>query len=266
MKEAEGALAMSAGEEEAALAAKSAQDYANAISAVADIAGIVVEFIPGVSAAKKVARFAPLAAKVAQKAAPILDEHAGSINAVVDSARESAPNALKTATGLAKKGGGAVASTVGKAFSTVTSPVKSSMDASRNRKAQIEAHRKIIEHATASMSVESFCENRAQHEQLSGGGGYLDHSGCYIFLTLGKGAKKDLASYRAVYVGASSNVGRSISDEIAGKGNADVYADIKYDQGVHILFYPCGESEMEKMRDSLIIALDADESYNRTTQ
>lgn len=245
--------------------AKNARQYVEAVDVICEIADVAIDFIPGGGAAKKVVKYAPKVMKAAKMAAPVLDQHSDSINAAVGKVREGAPDAVKAAAGLAKKGGGAIAGTVGKAFSVVSSPIKESLDASRDKKAQTEAHRKVIEHAIASMPVGRFRENEKEHEALSGGSGpgYMGYAGCYIFLVLGKGSKKDLAGYRAAYVGASSDMGASVADEIAGKGNVDVYADIKYDQGVHVLFYPCAESELERMRQSLVIALDADESYNQ---
>lgn len=122
-----------------------------------------------------------------------------------------------------------------------------------------------MDYAFGTLSVKNFMKNYEEHAKLSGESGdeYINQSGCYIFLVLGKKPGAQLYDYRAVYVGASTNLGKSIKDEIEGRGNIDVYADVKYDQNVHVLFYPCAEDELERIKGSLIIALDADESYNK---
>lgn len=260
----EESLAEGSGGEESCLPAKSASQYADAINVISDIVDVAIDFIPGGSVGKKVIKYAPKVMRAAQAAAPVLDRHSDSINAAVGKVKDGAPDAVKAAAGAAKKGGSVIAGAVGKAFSAVSNPIRENIEESRDKKAQIEAHRAIIDHAAGNFTVEKFLDNQAEHEKLSAsqGGSYMEYPGCFIFLVLGKGIKRDFADYKAVYVGASQDVGSGINNEIEGRGNPDVYADIKYDQNVRILFYPCAESELDRMKDSLIVALDADESYN----
>lgn len=250
---------------QSASAAKSAQDYATAIEVVGEIAVIVIEFIPGGTAAKKIVQTAPKIAGVAKKAAPIIDQHSEALGDAMNKLTDSAPGAFKAIAGFAQRRADDLADAGGKAFAAISDPIKDNLDEARNKKAQKEARQQIIDNAFGSLTLSRFLENMAEHEKVSGTseGNYMNNPGCYIFLTLGKAPMQNLGSYRDVYVGASMNMGRSVADEIAGKGSIDVYADAKYDQGVHILFYPCNESELDRMRESLIIALDADESYNK---
>lgn len=249
---------MVAVEENVELAAKSSQVYSNAIDIIAEVVDVAIDFVPGGNAAKRVAKLAPHAVRAAKKVAPILDEHSDQINDAIGAAKQAVPD-------VAKKGGDAIAEAFGKAFDAVSSPIKEAVDASKDKKAQKEAHKKIVDHAFGTLSVKNFMKNYEEHAKLSGESGneYMDQPGCYIFLVLGKKPGTQLYDYRAVYVGASTGLGKSVRDEIEGRGNVDVYADVKYDQNVHVLFYPCAEDELERMKDSLIIALDADESYNK---
>lgn len=94
--------------------------------------------------------------------------------------------------------------------------------------------------------------------------GYLAYPGCYVVLTFGKGVKQDdYGKFRDVFVGASSNMGAAIRADFVGLGDPDVYADVKYKQDVRVLVFPCAEENLERLRQSLIVALDADMSYNR---
>lgn len=58
-------------------------------------------------------------------------------------------------------------------------------------------------------------------------------------------------------------MGLGIHDDFVGRGNPDVYADIKYKRHVYVLLYPCEKDRLDELEASLITALDADESYNR---
>lgn len=39
----------------------------------------------------------------------------------------------------------------------------------------------------------------------------------------------------------------SIHDDFIGKGNPDVYADVKYKQHVYVLLYPCQEDRLDQL-------------------
>lgn len=65
-----------------------------------------------------------------------------------------------------------------------------------------------------------------------------------------------------MYAGKSDNIGASIYSDLTGGGNVDIYADVKYKQHVYVLLYPCAPKKAGQLESFLIIALDADESYN----
>lgn len=233
---------------------RSAQDYAAAVQAVADLAAIVIQVVPGLDEfklASKIAAALPRVAKVVKEVAPVLDNPV--VVDAVEKAKEGVPDAAK-----------AVLDKTVEVKDAALKPIvdkKAEADAAKARK---EARRSIVESAE-SMTVADFEKRFATYKSLDEGDGlgYLGHPGCYVFLLLGKGLKKDLAEYREVYVGSSeADMGRSISDELKGLGNVDVYADFKYGQSLCILPYPCAADKVEALRDSLIVALDANVSYN----
>ena len=114
------------------------------------------------------------------------------------------------------------------------------------------------------MPVERFLENWELQKTVSGAEGYLDFAGCYAIATYGRAVKKDdYSEYRDIYVSKSNRMGSSIYDDLSGRGNPDVYADVKYKQDVYVLLFPCEESRLDQLEHSLVVALDADASYNK---
>lgn len=116
--------------------------------------------------------------------------------------------------------------------------------------------------AQAAVSAQPFAQPQAIAPASAAG--YLAYPGCYVVLTFGKGVKQDdYGKFRDVFVGASSNMGAAIRADFVGLGDPDVYADVKYKQDVRVLVFPCAEENLERLCQSLIVALDADMSYNR---
>ena len=236
---------------------RGADDYVEAVEMIAELASVVVDVVPGlgnVKAVGKAAAIAPKAVKVLRKAAPVLNNEI--VADAVVKAKENAPDAAKVVLGKAAG-----------AKDSVLKPVrdkKAEMEAAKARK---KARRSVIEAAEV-LTIEEFKKRYATYKSLSEGGGmgYLEYSGCYVFI-LAKGLKRDLADYREVYVGSSlHNMGLAISEELEGKGNPDVYADAKYGQSLHILPYPCVEDKVAALKESLVVALDANVSYNSREQ
>ena len=244
---------------------RNARDYADALAVVAEITGaILTSFIPGGKAAKiavNVARAGNIAKAVAQ--------NADSITPVINTVIENAPSAIKGASKVAGDAGKSIKNAAGVAYGAASAPLRVRIASMNDTKARREARSLIIKHADISMDVPKFKENVETYKTLvnnAENSSYLGYSGCYIFLTRGKGARKDTADYKDVFVGSAIDLGRSISSELAGKGNVDVYADIKYGKNVIILVYSCPVDSLEEMKTALITALDADSSYNKEAQ
>lgn len=246
--------------------ARTAEDYINAANAVIDIAEIAVSFIPGGGAVAKVAtkalRYAPVAKTVLSKAPdvlPVAKQAAGAL-------QEKAPAAVSEGAGKVADAVRGVAASVGEKGNKIGDAIRSKADARAEERARKEARRALLDGAGIRMSVEQFLDNRDTHQKVAGGesGGYLAYSGCYAVAVYSSSVKKDdYSDFRDIFIGKSKNMGASIFSDIVGKGNVDVYADVKYRQPAYVLLYPCSEDKMDQLERSLITALDADESYNK---
>ena len=248
---------------------RSANDYATALSIVAAIAGIAADvFFPEGKVFKKGANVAATlttALPRVKEVSETLRDNADVLSPAFDAVREKTPKAANSLAKPAKEAVEKIATAATDAASKVTTPLAEGIESMKADKARKEARGRIIHHAFGTLSTEKFLADLEAHDAISGGKGegYLGNSGCFIFLTLGKGHKKELADYKDVYVESAANMGKAIKDQLDGRGNIDVYADVKYDQNVNILIYPCEESGMEQMKEALIVALDADQSYNQ---
>lgn len=244
---------------------RSAEEYINAANAVIDIAEIAVSFIPGGSAAATVAtkalKYAPIARKVIGKApdvAPVAKQAA-------DALRDKAPEAVNASAGKVFEAVKGATNAIGEKGSRVGNAIKSKVDARAEEKARREARRAILDGAGIRMPAEQFLENWRAQESLPGQApdSYLAYCGCYVVSTYSSPVKNgDYGVFRELYVGKSSNIGASVFADLTGRGNADVYADVKYKQHVYVLLYPCAPEKIDQLEASLIVALDADESYN----
>lgn len=244
--------------------AHGAKEYEAAVNAVADVLEDAIKYIPSSGKAGSVR-------KMAQKAVPSLRKAASAIAAfapAIDAAVEQAPEAARAVGDAATKAGEAVATAATDAAHAVADPMSAAladMQAERARKeAQKQARKSIIEHAGVNLPLAKFQENYDTHAQLLAGGpaGGAAFPGCYVVLRIGKGLVLDMSDYKDVYVGMADDMWEAVSRELAGDGNPDVYADAKYDAGVQILMYPCPSDQVARLRDALIVALDADVSYN----
>lgn len=244
---------------------RSADDYINAANAVIDIAEIAVSFIPGGSTAATIAtkavKYAPVARKVLSKAPDVMPAAKQAAEALHEKAPEAMSTGVEKALGTVK----GAASVVGEKGSKVSSSIRSKVDAHAEEKARKEARRTILDGAGIRMPSEQFLDNWKSREKIPGqtSEGYLSYSGCYVIATYSSPVRKDdYSAFRELYVGKSDNIGASIYSDLTGGGNVDIYADVKYKQHVYVLLYPCAPEKAGQLESSLIIALDADESYN----
>ncbi len=255
--------------------ARSAEDYENALDVALSLAEGALAFVPVPQA-----KAAAVALGVVQKAViPLARKNAGTIQAaaapLADKAVHAAKNAAEkapesiarnaskvadTAKGAAQAiGGVATAATSG-----IREKVRNSTDRRAQERARKEARRVLLDGAGTRMEVERFIENWNLQASVSDEKGYLDFTGCYAVATYGHAVKReDYSDFRDIYIGKSTNMGQSIHDDITGKGNPDVYADVKYQQDVYVLLFPCKEDKLDQLERSLVVALDADASYNR---
>lgn len=246
-------------------AAHDAEEYHNAIVAVADILELAVKNVPangmstGVTAA---VTFASQAIPALREAAEVISI-AAPLAPLVGSAADQMPDVAKTVAGAASAAGSAVVEAAGNAAHAVTDPVNAALAERQAERARKEARRSIIEHASVHLSQDKFQENYDTHAKLFvGAEGDASYPGCYVIIRTGKGFLHDAADFDGVYVGAANDMWEAVAAQFAGDGNPDVYADAKYEAGVEVLMYPCPMAQTEGLHQALMVALDADVSYN----
>lgn len=95
---------------------------------------------------------------------------------------------------------------------------------------------------------------------------YSDAPGCYVFLVFDKDSVDDESNmnYRDVYVGQSINVNARVHNHITGKGNGDIFADIKMGKRVLVAICYMSAEELNQAEVWLIHYFDAEHSYNKT--
>lgn len=244
--------------------AREANDYRDAAQAVIDIVEAVANMAnKGKFAAvfEKATKFTPLARQMVNMI-PNVAPVANRVAAVV---RDKAPDAVNEAGDSvvrAAKGAGDMVVQRGKA---VGDAVRGAIDERAQQKARTEARRALLDGAGNKLSVEDFMKTWRMQSGLSvqDGEGIFAYYGCYAIVTYPSAVKKgNYHKFKGIYVGKSDDMFKSIHDDIIGKGNVDVYADVKYGQHVYVFLYPCAADKLESLEASLITALDADSSYN----
>lgn len=96
---------------------------------------------------------------------------------------------------------------------------------------------------------------------------YNDGPGCYVITVYSKNRRmnrKNYMKYENVYVGQSVHICQRVHNHFNGKGNGNVYADIKYGKSVYVRLVPCRRTQMNELEKELIEAFHATASYNET--
>lgn len=215
------------------------KDVAEAVAAVAEMMGKIQN--PKVK----------VAAKAVQKAAP-----------AVAVAAQVAPAAAKAAAPVVKKAGHAAAGAAGAAKDKVVEAVgdgkdklkektKAASERKQQRAAQLEARKELLACAPVVISAETLRPDSGDCKDASASQ-FVNFPGCYAAITYGnKFSGRHVAEYREARVFYSDNMGRSIIDDVEGKGNVDIYADAKYGQNVKFYLFPCGEEDSADLLESL---------------
>lgn len=95
---------------------------------------------------------------------------------------------------------------------------------------------------------------------------YNNDPGCYVILIFRRKVKhNNYKHYENVYVGQSARVCNRVHNHFIGKGNGDVYADVKYGKKAYVEIYFCSKNEMNALEKELIQKYNATESYNGTS-
>lgn len=112
---------------------------------------------------------------------------------------------------------------------------------------------------------DKFEENWIVDEKKRLGYKYCDIPGCYVILIFDKPVRgKRFRKWENVYIGQSVNVFQRVHNHFNGKGNGDVYADIKYGKYAYVRIVPVKAKRLNEMEIALIEAFSATDSYNKT--
>ncbi len=250
--------------EPASAESRSAVDYTAALNTVLNIVdGAAIVFAEG---GGKVA----LALGVFKKIAPLIREAAPLVVPVVapavDRAKDVAARTAAKAPDALKETAHAAQDAAVSARDAIAAPIVSANEKREQLRARTHARKTLLDGATKAFSSKAFIEmwDAQEESHAKGIDSLLAYPGCYVILTFEKKVRgSDYSGFRDIYVGQANKVGTGIYNDFTGDGSPDVYADIKFKQPVYVLLYLCPEERLDELRSSLIVALDADDSYNR---
>lgn len=94
---------------------------------------------------------------------------------------------------------------------------------------------------------------------------YNDRPGCYVITIFDNPVLNgDYTQYKNIYIGQSIKMCKRVHDHFNGKGNGEVYADIKYGKHAYVRLVPCSKENLNNVEKKLIRAFNATNSYNKT--
>ena len=94
---------------------------------------------------------------------------------------------------------------------------------------------------------------------------YEHRSGVYVIMVFDKPVRRNnFSNYENVYVGQSVWMSNRVHNHFIGKGNGDVYADVKYGKAVYVKLIYCDREKMNDLETKLIDKYHATDSYNGT--
>ena len=116
------------------------------------------------------------------------------------------------------------------------------------------------------MSREEFLEDWIVDRRSQKGYKYQDQPGCYVIASYERPLKSSdqIRNYQNVYVGQSLRVYHRIFSHFSGRGNGEVYSDIRDGLYVYVRVVPCREKKLNEMERRLIQVYHATKSYNKT--
>lgn len=117
------------------------------------------------------------------------------------------------------------------------------------KKAVKEVRQTVLENATTKITVADMLKAKAE----TGGFGPINSMpGCFVIATYKKlDFDKDLTDYTGLYVGKADNASEGVALAISRDGDPDVYADVKYNQNVHVYVYNCLPEDLEEQYHDL---------------
>ena len=190
---------------------------------------------------------------IAAAAGPALDSV--DKEAVADAMKKAADAAGETA-GKAKEAFGDAAKAVGDVVDKADSAKNKMLDDAARKKAEKtlqkavkEVRQSILENATTTITAADLIKAKEKSNVL---GPISSMPGCFVIATYKKyDFGKDLTDYISIFVGKADNTSDGVNLAISRDGDPDVYADVKYNQNVHIYVYNCLPDDLEEQYSSL---------------
>ena len=191
---------------------------------------------------------------LASAAGPALDSV--DKEAVAEAMKKAADAASETA-GKAKDALGDAAKTVGDVVERASNATNKMLDDAARKKAEKalqkavkEVRQSILENATTTITAADLAKAKEKPGAL---GPINSMPGCFVIATYKKfDFDKDLTDYINIYVGKAENASDGVNLAISRDGDPDVYADVKYNQNVHIYVYNCLPEDLEEQYASLV--------------
>ena len=182
------------------------------------------------------------------------------MDAVADAAKkvaDAAANTAKDASDKTKSAFSDAASAVGDVANKVVSAKDKVLDDSARKKAEKQLRKavkdirqSILENATTSITVADLLKAK---EKTGSFGPINSMPGCFVIATYKKlDFDKDLTDYVGIYVGKAENAAEGVALAISRDGDPDVYADVKYNQNVHVYVYNCLPDDLEEQYHGLL--------------
>lgn len=205
---------------------------------------------------------APIAVPLAKKAAPVV---ASAARQALPKAKQAARTALPRAAQAAKTAApklGSAAKAAGAAVAGGAASAAAKASAAPRERRHRKAFQETLDSASLVCDLHDFA--RLWVNPAAEGAWMLDSPGCYAIVSFGEPARKGSpAEVLGVYVASADKLGPAVDAEFSGRGNVDVYADVKYGQRVCAYLYPCPEDSRPKLESALVAVFDAAGSYNR---
>ncbi len=101
----------------------------------------------------------------------------------------------------------------------------------------------------------------------SAGFKYIDAPGCYVITVYDRmiTTPESYFDYTDIYIGQSVNMCMRVHSHFTGKGQGNIYADVRAGMYVYVKFIPCRKERMNALERDLISIYNATESYNNTS-
>lgn len=203
------------------------------------------------------------AARLIETIGPVLEKYGPT---AVELVKDSVPKVADTAEN-AVKFVGAKADDMGNTVAEAVAKAKNRNKQARDKKEQEKILRKAREDTVKScaydLSAKEFKKSFEANKTVGiSKGGFMPIPGCFALMLMPDARSKDFSKYKKVYVGSGLSIGDDVYEQLTGDGNPDIYADVKYDQPVQVLLYPCDKDQLEEVKAALILNFQAYDSYN----